>query len=487
MNLGKIAKDSSYYLVGSLAGRAVGIVMTPIYARFLSPSEYGAVELLELCTQVVVISIGIQAIGGALVRIYYDYDDRDSRTAVVSTALLSTAVAGGLAMVLAWLCAPAVSRWLFHTSEHTLWIRVAFLAMFLSSLAEVGLLYQRLRDRVSFVVTYSVLQLVAALGLNIYFIAFQRVGVWGFILSKLITSVVGGAILVGMLISENGIRWHREQSGRLNSFGLPLILTGIAMFVIHFSDRFFINHYDGLQDVGTYSLAYKFAFLISFLVGQPFSLVWNINLYASSSSDNGWNLKVGRAFLYLMFSLFFLGLGISIFALPILSVLASKAYLSAASLIPILVLGYVAREIGDFFRIMLYAKKRAYVVSVLTVLCALLNTTFNFLLIPRYGSTGAAWSTLVTWLAYMMCCWVAATREFNIPFRLGSFVKICGTSVVIYGLSRVGFTNNSFLMHGRNVLLMILFCISLLTVRYLPKGERSALSAAVSRRLLKAF
>jgi len=461
--------------------------MAPIYTRFLTPTEYGAVELLELCTQVVVVTMGVQAIGGSLLRIYHDYDDQDSREAVASTALLNTAVAGGLVVVLAWFCAPVSARWLFHTSEHTRWIRVAFLAMFLGSVAETGLLFQRLRDRVSFVVTYSLVQLVASVGLNIYFIVFQRVGVWGFLLSKLITCGVGGTILVGMLISETGLRWRQEASSRLNHFGLPLIVTGIGMFVIHFSDRFFINQYRGLQDVGTYSLAYKFAFLTSFLVGEPFSLVWNINLYASSSANAGWKQEAARAYLYLLFALFVLGLGISIFALPILSVVASKAYVGAASLIPILVLGYVARDVGDFFRIVLYVKKRAYTVSGLTIMCALLNTTLNCVLIPRYGSAGAAWSTLVTWLAYMMLCWVAARSEYSLPFGLGLFVKICGTAVVIYGLSKVGFTDNSLLMYGRNVFLMILFCISLIALNYFPKKDRAALTAAVSRHFLKAF
>ena len=129
MELGKLAKDSSIYLLGSLATRAVGIIMTPIYTRFLTPAEYGTVELLELCTQVVVIAVGIQAIGDSMVRVYHDYRDEDSRRAVISTALLNTTIIGGLVTGLACLGAPALTRWIFHSTQHPILVRVAFVAM----------------------------------------------------------------------------------------------------------------------------------------------------------------------------------------------------------------------------------------------------------------------------------------------------------------------------------------------------------------------
>src|SRR5678809_1505522 len=113
MDLRKLAKHSSWYLIGSLASRGVGMIMTPIYTRYLSPAEYGSVELIELCTQVAVIALGIQAIGGSLLRVYHDYEDSASQKAVASTAFLNTAAIGLLITVMAWFGAGMTGQWLF--------------------------------------------------------------------------------------------------------------------------------------------------------------------------------------------------------------------------------------------------------------------------------------------------------------------------------------------------------------------------------------
>jgi len=485
MDLRKLAKHSSWYLIGSLASRGVGMIMTPIYARYLSPAEYGSVELIELCTQVAVIALGIQAIGGSLLRVYHDYEDSASQKAVASTAFLNTAAIGLLITVMAWFGAGMAGQWLFGTNANTLWIRVAFVAMFVGNLAEVSLLYQRLKDRVAFVVIYSLVQLFASVGLNIYFIVFNHAGVWGFILSKLIVSLIGGGVLVVVLLSQTGIHWRREPSHKLNSFGFPLLLTGLATFVIHFSDRFFLGRMASLQDVGIYSLAYKFGFLITYLVGEPFGRVWGVDVYKSTSSP-GWSRNVGRASLYLMFFLFFLGLGISIFAPQIATVVGGNAYAAAAPLIPILVLAYIARELGDVFRTLLYVNKRAYVVTMVTMGCAALNATLNYVLISRYGMIGAAWSTLATWLAYMAWCWMSAGREIRISTGPRAFVKIFCCAMIVFGLSRIGVADNSMLTYARNFLLMGLFCAAVFASGYFPKDERQALTAVITRRLARA-
>jgi O-antigen/teichoic acid export membrane protein len=49
----ELGRHSFIYTVGNLLTRSVGFVMLPLYTRFLTPQEFGVVELTELTVSVV--------------------------------------------------------------------------------------------------------------------------------------------------------------------------------------------------------------------------------------------------------------------------------------------------------------------------------------------------------------------------------------------------------------------------------------------------
>ncbi len=483
MDLGKLARQSSLYLVGNVASRAVGFFMVPVYAHFLTPAEYGTVELLELFLQVVVISVGIQALGGSMIRIYHDYQG-EAQEKVVSSAMLSALAAGSIVAAVVLMFAEPASVLLFKSPAYAGLIRAAFVAMVFATIAEMSIYYHRLRDRVAFVVTYSLVQLAASLGLNIYFIAFREMGVLGFVLAKLITASLGGAFLAWTVLREVPLRWDWNVTRKLTGFGAPLMMTGAGMFVIHFSDRFFISHFTTLAEVGIYSLAYKFGFLVSYLVGEPFGNVWNVTLYGHTRRLD-WRQQAGRAALYLTFFLFLVGIGLVLALDVLLPVMVTSSFAGAGALIPILVLGYITREIGDFFRTTVYVNKRAGLISVITGACAVLNIGLNWMLIPRWGATGAAWCTLVTWFAYMCCCWAAANHEHRIPFRVTRFAQILMVALAIYAARQLVPGQTAPVQMLIQAAFVALFCGLLLLVGYVPREERTNLAGLVQRLLWK--
>src|SRR5262249_18831063 len=153
----------------------------------------------------------------------------------------------------------------FGTPTLAPFIRTAFVAMTFSNLVEIGLLHQRIQQRAGFVVTCSLLILATNLSLNVYFIAFAKLGIWGFMFGKLIATGIGALLLVALVFRDVGWRPSWDLARRMATFGWPLAATSSSIFVIHFSDRFFLMSYSGLTAVGIYAMAYKFAFLVAYL------------------------------------------------------------------------------------------------------------------------------------------------------------------------------------------------------------------------------
>jgi O-antigen/teichoic acid export membrane protein len=431
MNLRDILQRSTLYFFCSIASRAVGFFLIPLYSRFLTPAEYGTIELLELATQILSLCFGLQSIGSALARVFHDGASEEWRNQVTTTAVAMT---GGANLVLIALVAPfagKLSTLVFHASGYGGLIQAGLVGLMLSTLVEVALTYVRLRDRVGLFVGYTLTILLVTTLLNIYFIAFKGMGVWGFVYSKLIATGAGCIYLTGMTLRESGLRASRAAAKQMSRFGSPLVLANLAFFAIHFSDRFFLSADRDLDAVGTYSLAYRFAFLVTVLVGEPFGRVWSVNLYTYVNSPN-WEAQFARIARYLTLSLCTVCLGLCLFGEQIIRLMSTKAYYAAAVTLPVLTFAYVLREAGDFYRNILYINHRSDAVGVIAAGSALVNLVLNFILIDRYGAMGAAWSTFATWGLYLALCWARARREHAIPFDLRSFATPFLIAAAIY-------------------------------------------------------
>lgn len=413
-SLRRIFRQSSIYLAGDVIRRGVGFFMIPLYTRYLSPADYGIIELVELFVIVATICFGLSVVGDSAVRVYHEQRDDDGRGTVVSSAILIVAMLGACLALIAALAAGNLSVWLFRTHQYAGLIRAAFLALLFGSVSDVALLYEQIRHRASFFVAFSVCQLIATVVLNVYLIAYARLGVWGFVTSKLIVSGISAAVLLSRLFGEIGCRFEWQSARRMIVFGGPLILSSGSVFIIHFSDRYFLNHYGTLADVGVYALAYKMGFLVTYLVGQPFGNVWNVSLFAYAAED-GWQRRFVRVAGCLTFFLVAAATGIAVFAHALIAITVNQAYAGAAFLAPVVAFGYAFREIGDFFRGMLFINKRVFLFGRITATCAVLNLALDTVLIRKYGASGAAWATLLTWAAYMALCWGLAWREHRLP------------------------------------------------------------------------
>lgn len=464
-------KQSSLYTLGNIANRLAGFLMIPLYTHYLSPADYGVIELVDLFLMFMVITFGLQSVGSAMTRIYHDYEDVDQRKKVISTALIGLAMLNVLVTVAGILSAASLSELIFGKIEYQHLIAVAFVAMFLSNMVEVILVYERIRQNAVFFVLFSLCYLIGSLTFNIYFIAFQNLGIWGFIWSKLIVAAVGALYLLARTLPLVGLKFDKTIGARMVSFGTPLILVGLAFFIIHFSNRFFLNSYASLADVGLFSLAYKFAILITILVGEPFGRVWSVSIYDYSKQDD-WKENFGRILAYLVFFLVLVGLSISLFIEDVIRLMADESFLPAAALVPILVIAYIFRESGDYFRNILYINKRSGVMSRIAMLCALTNLALNYLLIEQFNLYGAAIATVVTWLAYILLCWSAQHREFGIKFPLKQFAFLGILACVIYAISIRFEPSTWYLRLGFHAGLVILFMLFAWVSNYFLSSEK---------------
>jgi len=467
--LKKIGGHTMIYAGGALASRAIGLLMIPFYTRFLAPADYGLLELLGLTTFVIgtVVGLGLNA---AIMRFYYDQPTDEGRREVISTAILFGI--GLLLVVYAVLftASPFIALAVFKTQTYSGYLRIVFISLCLDTMTDLGLSYVRARQRSLRASTLDLVRLAIALSLNVYFIAGLRLGVVGVLYSSLIASTIMATVLITTTLWEVGIRFSAEKLVAMLRYGIPLIPMTFGLFVLNFSDRFFLQAYTNLDTVGVYSLGYKFGMISGVLITSPFLQFWGVYMYEVVERPDARDL-IARLQVYLTLLLLSFTLALSVFSEELLRVLSPPEYWGAAHVIPIVGLAYVFMGLSHFFRVGLYYTKQTKYLGYAVGGSAILNLPLNLALIPTFGAAGAAWATLISFVILALATFKVSQQIFPIRYQYVRLLKLILAGVAIYGASRLIRPQSLAVAIAVDLLFLTSFPVVLLAFRFYEAAE----------------
>jgi O-antigen/teichoic acid export membrane protein len=181
-------------------------------------------------------------------------------------------------------------------------------------------------------------------------------------------------------------------------------------------DRFFLERYGKARDVGVYAIANTLVSVVAVLATVPFSQVWTVMRF-SVMNEEGAEEYYSRVLTYITFVSMFLSLGVAAIAGDGLLRFARSDYWPAAAIIPLLALAMVLDSAARVLNIGITMKKRTIYAPVTIAIALAFNIALNFALIPRYGSWGAAVSTLLSYAAFCGLRFWASNLFFKVAYE----------------------------------------------------------------------
>jgi len=476
-------KHGGIYTIGMLLSRLVGFIMIPIYTRVLTPGDYGVLEILSLSTDILGMLAGM-GIGIAVMKLYYAAADENERRLVVSTAMtLLIVVFASVASAGVALAATLAPLLLGLQSADDLF-RLAVVVMAFASTIEVPLAVLRARQHSTVVVTVGLARLTLSLGLNIVFVVVLRLGVAGVLYSSLISSLVVGGYLTLRLYRECGLRVDFPVMRRLVAFGAPLIVWNIGSFVLHYSDRFFLRYFDSLESVGLYSLGYRFAMLVSLVVVGPFSEIWIPKALEIQRREGDGSAPILASILrgYNLI-LVTVALCVSLFAGDVIRIATGTGFHAAASIVPLLTLAMVIFGYRNIAQIGALISGRSDLVAIATSVAAVTVTALNVVLIPIWGVTGAALSTLGAFLFEFLVMRTLSRRVHPLEIGLTSLAAPIAIAALVFGatqlIGREGLDPLPSLAVG--LLALVAYVAALVVTGVVPRELRQAIWQGVQQ------
>lgn len=475
---GSIVKLSTLYSVAILAQRMASLIMLPVNTRFLSPSDYGVLELLEQIAMVLSLLLG-GSYGAALGYFYFESETEDSRRRVVGTTVVGSLILGALAGMVGAFFPSVLSTAVFRTADYAPYVRLTLLSLPFAFILEAEFSTLRVQNRAAVFAIGSVLRVLLTVTCTLVLVAGFRLRVWGVLFSTFTTFAVTTTGLGLYLFGRSRPAFDFRLFVRMWRFAIPLGLSGFWMFFIHFGDRFILPRYRPLSDLGIYGLAYKLAMVIS-LVHSSFHGYWNSQVFSIMRREDAHSV-LARMFTYMMTALSVCALALIVGAKPALRVMTPPAFQGAAALVPLLVGAYYVRAIGDFFRSLFFAANKPSADAVCNGIGAATCIVAYFALIPKYGIWGAATATALTFVVIGIVSLVWTHRLY--PYRLegarlaklgGSLVALC---VLYYSVPVLSL----WLQIGWATLLVAAYPGLLLALGFPTPGERQRVTEFLGR------
>ncbi|MDG2050545.1 MAG: lipopolysaccharide biosynthesis protein [Myxococcota bacterium] len=421
-SMSRIGRHTLIYGLGVVLSKAVSFFMLPIYTRFLTPSDYGVMELIEMTLDIISIVAGAQiAIG--IFRYYHKAATDQERDAVVSTSFMVLALSYCLMGALTYSLAPWLADLVFDSRDNAGLIRLAAMSLAASSFSIAPLTAFRVREQSTYFVLSQLGKLLLQVGLNLYFLVELEMGVRGVFMASLIASSVVGAVLGGLLLKNVGIHFSRQATRDLVRYGIPLIGTQMATFAVTFGDRYFLQAAADTAVVGVYSLAYQFGFLLAAIGYMPFEMIWQPARFEIAARPDR-DVIYSRAFIYLNILLISTAVGLSVFVQDVLHLMATPAFYSAAHFVPVIVIAYVLQGWTGFQDVGIHMKERTEFITAANWVSAVVALVGYAIFIPRYLGYGAAGVTVVAFAVRYAGCYWASQRLWRVHYEWRPVIKL---------------------------------------------------------------
>lgn len=431
--LKSVLRHFAIYGFGTILNRVIGFVLIPVYTNYLSTADYGTLELIEITTMVAGMFL-TAGISYGVFRFYFDTDEVSERRLVVSTAHMSI---WGLAVLLGlWfiLFSPSVSKLVFRSPDNASLLRLAFTTLILAVVSEVPMAYIRAEQRSALYITISAIRLALGLSLNILFLIVLGWSVKGIILSALITQIATTLFVSVYTFVRTGFGMSVSRLKQMMRYGLPYIPGAIGVYILNFADRYLLPRFSSMSDLGVYALGYKFGMVMGPLVTEPFMAIWGPQMFELSKKPDAPDIYA-KMFTYFMLLQFTVGIGICLVIRDVLTVMSAADFHGAYTIVPYIVLSYIAWGACGPLRIgMLLAKKTKYIAYVMGGV-GLANVALNLVLIPPFGMWGAAFATLISYSLVFALQYRISSQFLTINYEWHRLSKLLLAAVLTVLLS----------------------------------------------------
>lgn len=427
----RLFRDSAVYMLPAVLSSGVSFLLFPLYAHRFTPRQYGYLDLLILTGTLVGFTVAFEVYQG-VGRYTIGETDEHLRKGYASTGLFITIAMYSLFAALFELLATPITHVLLGPHAPPDLLRVATAWMCAQGLLNFTQAQLRWQLRPSAFATATAVNVFGTVGATAAFVFGLHLEVRGALLGQLTGSSMA---LLFTIVATQGMfafQFSLDKCRQLLRYSIPLIPAGVGVFLNLYADRLVIQHLRSVADVGIYGVGYRVAAIIVLLQVGFQGAATPLILAAKDDPTLPKDIaRILRIFWALALSVF---VSLSLFATPMIRILAAPPYQRASTVVPFLVIASLFAGMSFFAPGLIIAKKTTTLAK-LALLSGCANLLLALVLVPPLGIVGAGIATATTSLVWFALLMRKSHRYYPVPHRWPRLVSTLAIIIVFVGVA----------------------------------------------------
>ena len=404
-----LVKNTLILSIGTVIPKLANFLILPILTAYLSKEDYGTYDLISILVSLLIPIVTLQLHTAAFRFLIEKRKKKEEENKIITNILFFTIPTSFISAIILF----------FILFKYSFLTRVLILIYFILEI--FFNIFGQISRGLSTNKLYAFSSAVSSIT-NLFFtficIFFLKMGLNGVLIAinfSMFLPIVCFIIKLKILNKIHINLIDKKTIKEMLQFSLPMIPTGLSMWVMNVSDRVVISLTLGIEANAIYAVAKKIPNIIT-LAQNTFSLAWqesasivaddkDVDIYYSNMYSSVFKFMSASMIVILAF-------------MPILfKILIKGDYSDSYNQMPILLLGMFFYTISAYMGGIYTAKKLTKSVGITTIISALVNLITCVGMISFAGIYSASISTLISYIVLTVYRMIDIKKYVNIKYK----------------------------------------------------------------------
>lgn len=389
----KLLKNSTIYAIGDIIPRLMSFLTFPILTLYLTPEDYGIINYVNTFNSLLLI-LGFLSLNTYYLVHYYKQENEYKQKRLLGTLSSFVTLINIVAIIVLCFIGYFAPNLISSKVSFYPYLFIGIFTNFFTILTVLPSALYRVKENPLPLTVLNVLRCVIYAVCTVILVSNYEFRSKGVLTINLVITFTFS--LLFLFMTKKDTIWCLDISlikkGLI--FSLPLLPGTLAYFLISMSDRFFIERYLDLSQLGIYSTASTLAFIVNIITQGAYKAFepYFFKIYGT----NDFNDKFTKVFNYYTFAILFGCLCISLFSQEFFRLFASEKYQTVYYYVPLIQIGVYFSSISLILATITTVQGRTKLNSIFTIIGGFVSVFINFTFMPLWGLSTACISSAIS-------------------------------------------------------------------------------------------